>query len=164
MYCHSLTLQRPYQMWHLFLDGQNVTFRGSAGGTALKRGKIVPGTDMCHCHHANFHADRREISVPGQKIHIFPYRGLPSIGGYRPILYILESCPAVELILSCNWHATVTLRLTVFDIFIFSRAKIWGIPGVQSPKGIRPTRDRCKLSRWSARDICSRAKKYIFSL
>jgi len=100
----------------------------------------------------------------GKKIHIFPYRGLPSIGGYRPILYILESCPAVELIFSCNWHATVTLRLTVFDIFTFSRAKIWGIPGVPSPKGIRPTRDRCKLSRWSARDICSRAKKYIFSL
>jgi len=28
-------------------------------------------------HHANFHTDQCEISVPGQKIHIFPYRVLP---------------------------------------------------------------------------------------
>jgi len=28
-------------------------------------------------YHANFHADRREIFVPGQKIHIFAYTGLP---------------------------------------------------------------------------------------
>ena len=27
--------------------------------------------------YANLHADRREISVSGQKIHIFPDRGLP---------------------------------------------------------------------------------------
>jgi len=37
-------------------------------------------------HHANFHADRRETSVPGPKIHIFPHRGLP--GGYHPMSYI----------------------------------------------------------------------------
>ena len=40
----------------------------------------------------NFHDDRREISVPGQKIHNFPYRELPSShGSLRPMLHMLES-------------------------------------------------------------------------
>ena len=37
-------------------------------------------------HHANFHADWHDVSVPGQKIHIFLIGVFP--GGYCPMLYI----------------------------------------------------------------------------
>jgi len=48
--------------------------------------KPTYGTELCH--HANFHADWHKISVPGQNIHIFPYRD--SGGGYHPMLYIFR--------------------------------------------------------------------------
>jgi len=60
---------------------------------------------------------------PGKNTY-FSLSGTP-LGSYRTMLYILESCPAVQLILSSNWH--VTLRLTVFEIFGF-RAKILAFP------------------------------------
>ena len=50
-----------------------------------KSAQTTYGTKLYH--RANFHADRREISVSGQKIHIFPYRGLPP-GGYCPMLML----------------------------------------------------------------------------
>jgi len=37
--------------------------------------KPTSGTELYH--RANSYADRPGISVPGQKMHIFPYRGLP---------------------------------------------------------------------------------------
>jgi len=43
----------------------------------------------------NFHDDRRKISGPGQKIHIFLYKALP-LGGYRDMLYIFRK-------LSSSW-------------------------------------------------------------
>jgi len=40
------------------------------------------GTELYN--HASVHADRREIPIQGQKIHTFPYRGLPPGGGGLP--------------------------------------------------------------------------------
>jgi len=110
-----------------FLEGGNFTFWGYRGGTEPKRREDLSGTDMYH--HANFHADQCEISVTGQKIHIFSCQGSP--WGLPSHANILESCPAVELILSSNWH--VTLRLNVLEIFGFSESQTFGFRG--SPGG-----------------------------
>ena len=59
---------------------------GDPWGTAPKRGEDLCGIDMYHL--AHFHADQRELSVPGQKKTHFPYRDSP--GGYRPLLEILR--------------------------------------------------------------------------
>ena len=49
------------------------------------------------------------------------------------MFYILESCPALELILCSNRH--VTLRLTFFNRYsLFREPKFWGFPGVPPPK------------------------------
>jgi len=63
-------------------------------------------------YHANFHASRCEISVPGQKIYLFPYRGLPW-GLLSHAIHFPEAL--VKPMLRPNWH--VTLQLTVFKIF-----------------------------------------------
>ena len=77
-------------------------------------------------HRANFYADRREISFPGQKIHIFPCRGLPW-GATLPC-YFWKAL--VEPMLRSTWH--ITLRLTVFEIFA---VKIWDFGGPWGPLG-----------------------------
>jgi len=59
-----------------FLESQKFGFWGAPGGTAPKMGEDLSDTDMYH--RANFHADRRKISVPGQnRPTYFRYRGLP---------------------------------------------------------------------------------------
>ena len=56
-----------------FLAGQNSRFLGSPGVGYPPREDLQPGTGMYH--HANFHADRHDISVPGQNTH-FSLQGL----------------------------------------------------------------------------------------
>ena len=93
-------------------------------------------------HHANFHADRREI-CPRAKIHIFligdsPW-GLPSHA-----IHFWKAL--IVMIISSNWH--VTLQLTVFAL---KETKFWilGFLGVLPQKGKSSVRDRyvpCKIS------------------
>jgi len=87
---------------YLVSGGQNFRFRGFPGGIAPKTGEDLSGTDIYH--NVNFHADWREISIPGQKNTYFSLSETTLSGGrgYRLMLYILGSCPAVELILSSN--------------------------------------------------------------
>jgi len=80
-------------------------------------------------YYANFHADRRQVSVPGQKIHIFSYRGLP--WGLPP--YAIHFWKAlVEPMLRPIWH--VTLRFLTFSRYSQSKFGILG-PLVGTPKG-----------------------------
>ena len=97
------------------------------GDTAPKRGEDLSGTDMFH--YANFHANWREISDPGQKNTYFPYRGLPWGRDYRLMLYIFRK---LEVALSCNWY--VTLRFTVFEIFAILEGQNFGIPWGTAPQ------------------------------
>jgi len=134
-----------------FLEVQNFRFWGSPGDTAPKRGEDLSGTDMFH--YANFHANWREISDPGQKNTYFPYRGLPWGRDYRLMLYIFRK---LEVALSCNWY--VTLRFTVFEIFAINwpkfRPKNWDV-GV--PRGTAPKRGDCV---WDRSDTYHHAKFY----
>jgi len=129
-----------------FLEGQNFRFCGSLGYCSQKgrRPDQDPYVPLC-----KFSCRPARDICPRAKIHIF----LDSPGGYRPMLYILESCRRADF--SSNWH--VTLRLTVLEIFGFRGPKFWilGFPwGYRPQKKRKHSRDRyvpsCKISRRSA--------------
>ena len=105
MTCNTAT----YRFWDIhFLEGQNFRFWGSLGCTAPK------GTDMYH--HANFHADWHEMSIPKQKVITFPYRGLLS-GPPSHAMHFrkLPCCWTDFKQSSCN---SLT-KGSVFDVFSF---------------------------------------------
>jgi len=76
---------------------------------------------------ANFHADRREISVPGQKIHIFIG---DSPGGYSPMLFVFGKLS------SSQCYATFDMRVTVYEIFAVKVSKFVFLgPFIEVPQG-----------------------------
>ena len=123
-----------------------------------KEDKPMCGTKLYY--HANFHAVRRDISVPGQKIHISHYRGLP----WGPPYHVIHFWKAVvEKMLRPIWY--VTLRLTVREIFA---VKIWdyGAPWeyTQSGNFMSGTdihhRAKCHADWFHRhRDICNRTDR-----
>ena len=76
-------------------------------------------------YHANFHASRCEISVPGQKIYLFPYRGLPW-GLLSHAIHFPEAL--VKPMLRPNWHVTLQLLFSRYlqsQFGILLRRPVW---------------------------------------
>ena len=69
--------------------------------------KPTYGTELYN--HGSVHADRREIPIQGQKIHTFPYRGLPPGGGATFPCYTFWKALVEPM--------TLTLPLTVSEVF-----------------------------------------------
>ena len=144
MTCNTAT----YRFWDIhFLEGQNFRFWGSLGCTAPK------GTDMYH--HANFHADWHEMSIPKQKVITFPYRGLLS-GPPSHAMHFrkLPCCWTDFKQSSCN---SLT-KGSVFDVFSFLKGQnfgFWTSPRGTTPKGKKTCIwdgcvPSCKFSCWLA--------------
>jgi len=89
-----------------------------------KVNKRTSGTQLYR--HAKFHADRPEITVPGQNIYIFPYSRLP--WGLPSQAIHFQKLPS-----SPNWH--VTLRLIPFSIYSLLEAQNFGFC---NPSGYHP--------------------------